>query len=140
MSVRPVLIKDYRRSAIQNHRLKVGNDSYNRFEPLVQRDRTFFAGKRPRSTDNDSEQAPKTPKLDSNVVFSQLSAQDTALKEANSLMDEFTALNAKAEAQADPRIDCLAKIVKTLIKAHEGLCSSVLDSVKLAENAAPNVN
>jgi hypothetical protein len=34
MSVKPVLLKDLRRTAVHNHCLNVGKDDYNRFSPL----------------------------------------------------------------------------------------------------------
>jgi hypothetical protein len=131
MSVRPVLLKDIRRTAIRNHQQNIGKDSYNRFEPLTPRERTFSASKRPRSEDLESVQVPKTPKLDSNVIFSQMTAQENAIKEAKTLVSELETLNGKPENNPDPRFACITKVLLLLVTAHESLASAVLDSTKL---------
>jgi hypothetical protein len=136
MSVRPVLLKDLKRSAVHNHRINLGKDDYNRFSPLTQRPRIHSTGKRPRSEDLDSSQAPKTPRLDSSMIFSQLSNQETALKTVKTLATELETLNAREDLPKDPRLDCISKIILELVKSNETLASVVLDSVSLSNQNA----
>jgi hypothetical protein len=135
MSVRPVLLKDLRRTAISQHQQNIGKNSYNRYDVLSPRDRSFSASKRPRSEDSEIEQVPKTPKLDSNLIFSQLGGQEAAMKEAKTLFTELDALNSNPDLPADPRITCMSKILSCMFKAHETLTSAVLDAVKLDTKA-----
>jgi hypothetical protein len=136
MPVKPILLKDLRRTAVHNHRINVGKDSYNRWDPLTPRARTFSAGKRPRSEDSEITQVPKTPKLDSNLIFSQLSAQDSVMKDVKVLATELEALNSNQDLPQDPRIACISKIVLGLVKSHENLTSAVFDSAKLCGSVA----
>jgi hypothetical protein len=137
MSVKPTLLKDLRRTAIHQHQSSIGNGSYNRWEVLDPRARTFSAGKIPRTSDTDKEQAPKTPKLDANTVFSQLSAQDSTLKEVGTLVQELDTLNDNPDTPKDPRISCIVSIIKLLVKSNENISSVVLDSLKLKGPEAP---
>jgi hypothetical protein len=137
MSVCPTLLKDIRKTAIHNHQKNIGNGSYNRYDVLSDRPRTFSTGKRPRSSDTDGDQIPKTPKLDSNTIFSQLSGQDEALKEMEKHVKELDSLNSNPDIPKDPRITCLSAIIKLLVIAQGSLTSTVLDSVKILENKQP---
>jgi hypothetical protein len=132
MSVRPVLLKDLRRTAIENHQQNLGKGSYNRFETLSPRPRAPSLGKRPRSEDFDYSQAPKTPKLDSNTVFTQLDGNDTVLDEIRALVAELELHNANPELPPDPRLACISKIVIKLAKCQGNLSSAVIDTAKLA--------
>jgi hypothetical protein len=84
MSVRPTLLRDIKRSAIVQHQQSTGNGFYNRWSPLVPRDRILSTGKR-RLSGNDqgddmtSSQVNKNPRFDSSVVFGQLKGQEKVL-------------------------------------------------------------
>jgi hypothetical protein len=107
--------------------------SYNRYELLNQRGRTFSVGKRQLSQDSSSEadgNAPKTPRLDSNAVFQQLQGQETLLSEMGKLLDT---VDADDRSPRDPRIDNLSKVLRLLLKSHENLSSIIVDSVKAKE-------
>ena len=76
MSVRPILLKDIRRTAFNNHQQHTGKGNYNRFAPL-ERNRTFSSGKRQLSASDGAESVSvKSPKLDSNLIFEQLKDQE----------------------------------------------------------------
>jgi hypothetical protein len=135
MSVRPVLLKDLRSTAIYQHQQNVGKDSYNRFEVLNPRARTFSASKRPRTEDSEDAQLPKTPKLDSNMLFSQLGEHEKALKEAKTLFSELDTMNSNTDSPPDPRLTCMSKILACMFKAQENLSSAVLDAMQLDKTA-----
>jgi hypothetical protein len=137
MSVRPVLLKDLRRTALEIHKQQIGKDSYNRYDALSPRARTFSASKRPRSEDQECPQVPKTPKLDSNLIFSQLNGQENSLKEVKTLFAELEAHNSNSELPADPRFIIMSKILSGMFAAHEQLTSAVLDAVKLNSTSVP---
>jgi hypothetical protein len=131
MSVRPTLLKDIRRTAVDNHQQNLGNGQYNRFAPLDPRGRTFSTGKRLLSGDSTADPAPKTPRLDSSVVFGQLKVQETALKEVTAGLEELNKLT--AEPGTDPKWVCVSKILKGLADSQTNLSSAVLDALKLRE-------
>jgi hypothetical protein len=140
MSVRPTLTKDLRRTAIQQHQANKGKGTYNSFDALSPRGRTFSAGKRPLDSDScsgsgsDSSQASKTPKLDSNAIFSQLKDQDSVLTEIDTVLSDLVAKNDSAPAP-DPVLGGVLKVVSLLAKSHKNLTSLIVDSTKLAENS-----
>ena len=85
MSVRPVYLKDLRRTAISQHQQSTGTGNYNRWSPLVPRERSVSVGKR-RLSDKDGEcttqgNVAKAPRFDSSVVLTQLKDQEKLLKE-----------------------------------------------------------
>jgi hypothetical protein len=139
MSVRPTLLKDIRRTAIQQHQASKGKGSYNSFEALSNRPRTFSAGKRqlePCASDSDSSQAPKTPKLDSAMIFSQLKDQDEVLSDLDKAL---VSLNSHEDGQnKDPRLDSLCKVVTLLARSQRNLTSAIIDSAKLSEKTTQN--
>jgi hypothetical protein len=137
MSVRPTLTKDLRRTAVQQHQASKGKGSYNSFDPLVPRERTFSVGKRQRDSSDDYAQAAKTPKLDSNVIFSQLKDQDSVLAEIETTLVDLNSKHDAAPAP-DPMLAGLLKIVSLLAKSQKNLTSAVLDSAKLAGNSIVN--
>jgi hypothetical protein len=87
MSVRPVYLKDIRRTATHQHQLATGNGYYNRWSPLVPRDRSVSVGKRrlSDSTDNAPGNA-KAPRFDSSVVLGQLKTQEDLLDEVKDVL------------------------------------------------------
>jgi hypothetical protein len=128
MSVRPTLLKDLRRTAIQQHKNQTGTGSYNRWDPLSPRGRTFSAGKRPLEPEDVVASAPKTPKLDGNLIFCQLKEQDSLMTQMDSALAE---LDKPSDAAPDPRFDALANVVKILAKSHKNLYSAFVDYTKL---------
>jgi hypothetical protein len=70
-------------SSSDAHRENIGKGSYNRFQALEPRSRTFSTGKRRLPVDNASaEIASKNPRLDSNALFEQMKAHEDNLKNA----------------------------------------------------------
>jgi hypothetical protein len=135
MSVRPTLLKDLRRTAVQQHQESTGTGSYNRWDVLNPRQRTFSYGKRQLDKQGPSDgNAPKTPRLDSNTVFSQLKDQDNILSEVESTLEEMEKIS--TETPPDPRFACLTKIVKLLANSHKNLTSAVVDSVSLSASGS----
>jgi hypothetical protein len=136
MSVRPTLLKDLRRTAIQIHQQKTGTGNYNRYEPLTPRGRVFSTSKgQLESDDSTAETAAKAPKLDSNLVFEQLKGQDTVLSELDKALDDLG--KAESEAPKDPRFDGLCKIVRLLATSQKNLTSALVDTVKVKTISAP---
>ena len=90
MSVRPVLLKDLRRTAISQHQQGKGKGDHNRFAPLAPRERLISTGKRQLSEVNDAP-TPKNPRFDANLVFAQLKDQDASLAEAKELLSAAAA-------------------------------------------------
>jgi hypothetical protein len=139
MSVRPTLLKDIRRTAIQQHQASKGKGSYNSFDVLSNRLRTFSAGKRPLepcASDSDSSQAPKTPKLDSAMIFSQLKDQDEVISDLDKAL---LSLNTQEDGpNKDPRLDSLCKVVTLLARSQRNLTSAIIDSAKLSEKTIQN--
>jgi hypothetical protein len=135
MSVRPTLTKDLRRTAVQQHQASKGKGNYNSFDPLIPRERTFSVGKRQLDTSNEYSQAAKTPKLDSNVIFSQLKDQDSVLAEIETTLLDLNAKHESAPAP-DPLLSGLLKVVSLLAKSQKNLTSAVLDSAKLSGSVA----
>jgi hypothetical protein len=107
---------DLRKTAIQEHQANNGKGTFNSFELLVPRERTFSIGKRQLDSSNDSSQASKASKLGSNVIFSQLKDQDNVLAEIETMLLD---LNAKQEAAPapDPLLGGLLKIISLLAKS-----------------------
>jgi hypothetical protein len=137
MSVRPTLLKDIRRDAINNHRKSTGTGNYNRYEALSPRIRTFSAGKRPlekSDSDNDTDSVAKTPKLDSTLIFEQLKGQEEVLAEIDSSLAGLDNASSDPNAPKDPRLDVVLKVIKLLATSQRNLTSAVLDSAKLRES------
>ena len=136
MSVRPILLKDIRRTAITNHHQATGSGTYNRFASIAPRDRSLSTGKRPRSQEA-PDPIPKTPRLDANTVFAQLKDQDSSLLEAKELLKKAAetgedCLSAK-DGAIGSIIHSLLQVMGILLTSHENLTSAIVDSVKLAE-------
>jgi hypothetical protein len=139
MSVRPVLLKDLRRTAVHQHQQQVGTGDYNRFSPLVQKPRTFSFGKRKLDADpNDASNAAKTPRFDSTVVFEQLKGQEQVLEEVKAVMakvDSSPPLDDNCSPQVKEVFGFLGTAVKLLLKSQENLTSVLIDAFKA--NPAP---
>jgi len=142
MSVRPVLLKDIRRTAINQHHTQTGKGNYNRFGPL-DRNRTFSTGKRQLSASDSLDFATaKTPKLDANLIFEQLKEQDSIFSEAKTLLDTAVKSGEDCFSPTDGGIgttlSCLTKVLTLVLKSQENLTSALIDSAKLSKpNSAP---
>ena len=141
MSVRPTLLKDMRRTAIDNHQQATGSGNYNRFTPLAPRDRSVSVGKRQRPQEP-MEPTPKTPRLDANVVFAQLKENEPALQVAKDLLTKAAATCEECCSSKDGAmgsiIHSLLQVMTTLLISHENLSSAIIDSVKLVEKPTPS--
>ena len=143
MSVRPTLLKDMRRTAVEKHLLAAGTGNYNRFAPIGPRDRSFSTGKRHRSAEP-VPPAPKAPRLDANTVFAQLKDQETTLAEATTLLKLASETSEECCSEKDGAIGTiihsLLKVMSIMIISHQNITSAIVDSVKLSEtsNATPN--
>ena len=140
MSVRPTLLKDIRRTAINNHQQATGSGSYNRFIPIAPRDRSLSTGKRPRPLDT-ADPIPKTPRLDANTVFAQLKDQDSSLLEAKTLLKKAAETGEDCLSSKDGAIGSiihsLLQVMGILLTSQENLTSAIVDSIKLAEASPP---
>jgi hypothetical protein len=145
MSVKPTLLKDIRRTAIHNHQASVGTGEYNRWSPLVQRERTFSYGKRKLTNDVSGADvipgnAPKAAKFDATVVFEQLKGQDMVLAEVKSIMDKFDTEIKLDDTVAPPvrdAITLLGTAVKSLLCSQTNLTSVLVDAFKLKDPHSP---
>ena len=142
MSVRPTLLKDIRRTAINNHQQATGSGSYNRFISIAPRDRSLSTGKRPRSLDT-PDPIPKTPRLDANTVFAQLKDQDSSLLEAKTLLKKAAETGEDCLSSKDGAIGSiihsLLQVMGILLTSQENLTSAIVDSIKLARSLPPRV-
>jgi hypothetical protein len=138
MSVKPTLLKEIRKDAVQRHKESTGHGSYNRFELLSPRGRTFSTGKRQLDqgdSTNGSGNASKNPKLDSNAIFAQLEGQEGVISELETLLADMDKVG--KDLPQDPRIDNLCKIVKLLAKSHKNITSICVDASKAGNAPAP---
>ena len=138
MSVRPVLLKDLRRTAISQHQQGKGKGDHNRFAPLAPRERLISTGKRQLSEVNDAP-TPKNPRFDANLVFAQLKDQDASLAEAKVLLSAAASTaedccSAKDGAMGSI-IHSLLKVMALMLTSHENLTSVIIDSAKLSQSA-----
>ena len=141
MSVRPVLLKDLRRTAIKQHQQGKGKGDYNRFAPLAPRGRLYSSGKRQLSQEPDAP-TPKNPRFDANLVFAQLKDQDASLAEAKEILKAAAATTEECCSAKDGAIGSiihsLLKVMSIMLTSHENLTSVIVDSTKLSEASAPN--
>ena len=137
MSVRPTLLKDLRRTAIMSHQNLKGIGNYNRFAPLSPRDRLPSQGKRPRDISLPEGNAPKAPKVDANLVFDQLKAQDGIFQEAKTLLNTATTTLEECCSAEDGAIGSvffsLTKVLTLLFKSQENLTSALVDSLQVGK-------
>jgi hypothetical protein len=130
MSVKPVLLKDLRRDAIRNHQANTGNGSYNRFSPLVTRERSLSTAKRQLSNDEDDSDTDtrKRTKVDGQAIFDQLKNQDTMISELEELIKASTPVaSSQEDAEPPPAPDPVWKAIGLLLKLHKGVLSAVID-------------
>jgi hypothetical protein len=135
MSVKPTLVREIRRMAVQQHQASIGTGSYNRFDTLSPRGRTFSVGKRQlEQQGEDPISARKAPRLDSNLVFNQLKEQDSILDEVDTDIAEIEKSNTE---NPDSRLNLVITVLKLLGKSQRNLTSAVTDNFKLAPALAP---
>jgi hypothetical protein len=142
MSVRPVLLKDLRRTAIQHHQQQIGTGDYNRYSPLAEKSRTFSFGKRKLENSGDASSAPKTPRFDSSVVFKQLEGQDTVLGQVKEALDKFDGSQQSDNGctKCKESLGYIGTALRLLLNSHENLTSVMVDAFKVnssAEKPAP---
>jgi hypothetical protein len=90
MIVKPVTMAEMKKSRAipksptQTHQERVGKGNYNRFKHLMdKRDRSLSEGKRPRGgSDEVFETTSKTPRLDEELLVSQVTKAEQELKAA----------------------------------------------------------
>jgi hypothetical protein len=134
MSVRPTLLRDIKKTAVQQHQANIGYGTYNRFQPLIPRGRILSTGKRQLENNGDDDTAGrKAPRLDANLVFNQLKDQDSVIAELETAIAEIEKSNTE---NPDPRLDAVVKILKLLGKSQKNLTSAVTDSCRVAAKAA----
>jgi hypothetical protein len=135
MSVRPVLLKDIRRTAIEQHQLSRGTGSYNQFSPLMPRERTFSVGKRKLPLDKNDDCENNTPKMarfDSSVVFEQLKGQESVLGEVKSTLDRMDSeVKLDVSKPVKDKMDFLGSALRLLLKSQENLTSVLVDAFKV---------
>lgn len=135
MPVEPVLMADILKrkspsSPVDKHRAAIGAGNYNRFQPLISRPR-IPSVKRVRTSDSDSADQAKIPKLDSQVIFAQLKDHDTCMNSAKDALTGAAAAIKAACKEDDGGIGtALSKIysaVEQLVSGSEVLKSALLD-------------
>jgi hypothetical protein len=129
-------------SSSDAHRENIGKGSYNRFQALEPRTRTFSIGKRRLPVDNSSaETASKTPRLDSNVLFEQMKAHKDNLRNAKQVLEDTAKICDEAFQAAHGGVGkCVTQLltlVGLLLNHQEGLASVIIDSCKVSECRAP---
>ncbi len=130
-------------SPVDKHRAAIGAGNYNRFLPLVPRSR-LPSVKRMRTSDTDysSEQA-KVPKLDAQVIFTQLGEHDKCMGNAKEAL-ECAATAIKVACKVDDggmgtAVSKLYSAVEQLIQGSELLKSTLIDLCnKKGENPISN--
>ena len=137
MSVRLVLLKDLRRTAIHQHQQGKGKGDYNRFAPLASRDCLLSSGKRQLPQEAKAP-TPKNPRFDSNLIFAQLKDQDSSLAEAKELLKVAAATTIECCSPKDSAIGSiihfLLKVMMIMLTSHENLTSVIVDSTKLPQS------
>jgi hypothetical protein len=138
MSVKPVYLREIRKTPVYQHQLSTGTGNYNRWSPLVPRDRSVSVGKRrlsDKEDDNPSQgNVAKAPKFDSSVVLDQLKGQETLLKEVKESLGKLdfdTVIGQVLPQQVKDVIVCLGKAVNQLLKSQENLTSVLVTSSRL---------
>jgi hypothetical protein len=126
-------------TAMDSHRDNIGKGSYNRFQALDPRARTFSTGKRRLPADSSPvEASSKSPRLDSNALFDQMRAHEEKLKSAKAILDDTAKICDDAFQSAHGGIGkCVGQLITVvglLLSHQEGLSSSVIDSCKVFEN------
>jgi hypothetical protein len=148
MIVKPITMAEMRKtgaipkSPTQAHQERVGKGNYNRFKHLMdKRDRSQSEGKRQRGNSDDVfETSNKTPRLDEELLVSQVAKAEHELKVAKSAMDECMKVADGCYSANDGQMGTafykLTEVVKHLITNQEWITSAVVDSRKLADQVS----
>jgi hypothetical protein len=148
MIVKPITMAEMRKtgaipkSPTQAHQERVGKGNYNRFKHLMdKRDRSQSEGKRQRGNSDDVfETSNKTPRLDEELLVSQVAKAEHELKAAKSAMDECMKVADGCYSANDGQMGTafykLTEVVKHLITNQEWITSVVVDSRKLADQVS----
>ena len=147
MPVKPILMSDLRRIAISSpaakHRSNTGTGFYNRFASLDPRNRLPSTSKQQLSPESTNGNFFKFPKLDANLIFSQLKGQDTHIENAKNALTAATTAICSTYKPDDGGISTiltnLAAAVENLLKGNDILKSSLIDHSKAPTGpATPN--
>jgi hypothetical protein len=148
MIVKPVTMAEMRKSGAipksptQTHQERVGKGNYNRFKHLMNpRDRSQSEGKRQRGNSDDVfETANKAPRLDEEMLVSQVAKAEHELKSAKAAMDECMKVADGCYSANDGQMGTafykLTEVVKHLITNQEWITSAVVDSRKITEKVS----
>jgi len=148
MIVKPVTMAEMRKSGAipksptQTHQERVGKGNYNRFKHLMNpRDRSQSEGKRQRGNSDDVfETANKTPRLDEEMLVSQVAKAEHELRSAKAAMDECMKVADGCYSANDGQMGTafykLTEVVKHLITNQEWITSAVVDSRKITEKVS----
>jgi hypothetical protein len=145
MSVKPVLLSEIRKTAVQQHQQLVGRGEYNRFSPLEPRARAFSFGKRKLdNSDSGPHTVNKNPRFDPSVVLDQLKDQGIVFKEVKSNIEK-----AEKSLEKDPNISpqvleamkFFGSALTLLADSQEKITSTVIDGFNAKQgNAAQHQN
>ena len=127
--------------AIMSHQHLTGTGNYNRFAPLSPCGRLPSQGKRMRDSSQMEGNPPKAPKVDANLIFDQLKAQDVIFQEAKTLLDGATktledCCSAEDGAYGTALFN-ITKVLSLLFKSQENLTSALVDSVQVNKTMDP---
>jgi hypothetical protein len=148
MIVKSVTMAEMRRtgavpkSPTQAHQERIGKGNYNRFKHLQdKRDRSQSEGKRQRGgSDEVFETSSKAPRLDEELLVSQMASAKQELKAAKTSMDECLKIADGCYSANDGQMGTafykLTEVVKHLITNQEWITSTVADSRKLADKVS----
>jgi len=147
--IKPVTMAEMRKSGAipksptQTHQERIGKGNYNRFKHLQHpRDRSQSEGKRQRGDSDDvfENSSNKTPRLDEELLVSQMAKAEHELKSAKAAMDECMKVADGCYSANDGQMGTafyrLTEVVKHLITNQEWITSTVVDSRKLANQVS----
>ncbi len=123
------------------HSLNVGTGNYNRFAPLMPPPTKRGRINSKRKLDDDpSDNTPKTPRLDANVVFSQLKGSEDAVAEIRQTFSDAFKVGESCYSANDGAMGeaffKLAKAVDLLIDNQEKILSTVVDAIGLIDKSS----
>jgi hypothetical protein len=130
MSVKPVLLSELRRTAVQHHQRLVGTGEYNRFSPLSSRPCTFSFGKRKLDpSDNNNVNSTKAPRYDPSLVFKQLKGQEKVLEDVKGILEQADKVELdKLPPEVKEVMGFYGSALKMLLKSQEQLTSTLVDT------------
>ncbi len=123
----------------ERHSQNVGTGNYNRFAPLMPPPpgRPRLNSKR-KSDDDPPLAAPKTPRLDANLVFSQLRSTEEAVTDIRKCFEDAVATGERCYTATDGGMgEAFFKLTKTinlLIENQEKVLSTVVDAMGVLSN------